>query len=92
MTAFRKSQIPNPKSQIQSKAQGQSFKRRGLYEIRGAVSKVVNVYFVVSLVLPLVSFAVPICRNFMAFNHQEQQGKPKGRKGFFDTAPRAVEK
>jgi hypothetical protein len=53
----------------------------------GAVSKVVNVYFVVSLVLPLVSFALPICQTFMAFNHQGHQGKPKGHKGTFDTAP-----
>jgi hypothetical protein len=58
----------------------------------GAVSKAINAYFVVSLALPLVSFVVPICQNFMAFNHQGHQGMHKGQKGNFGTAPMGMRK
>ncbi len=39
----------------------------------------------VSLVLPFVSFVVPLCQYFMASNHQGHEGKPKGHKGSFET-------
>jgi hypothetical protein len=51
----------------------------------GAVSKAINAYFV-------VSFVVPICQNFMAFNHQGHQGMHKGQKGNFGTAPMGMRK